>query len=110
VSTTIEMRVGMSLYWVTLTQDSDGKGWTARWEQNGRTQEVWSAGAKREVMNEARGFAKRIEEQENRHVVPCPPTLRTGEKPPLKCMCGTVNPTFHEGFDGYERTDCCECL
>lgn len=81
MSTTIEMRVGMSCYWVTLTQDSDKRGWTASWEQNDRPRQVSSLGTKRDAVDEVRTEARRIEQKENRHVVPCPPTLRTGEVP-----------------------------
>jgi len=59
VSRTIEMRVGMSLYWVKL-YTSDGGGVWAMWKQGGQVRKVWSAGSMRDAEHEARVEAERL--------------------------------------------------
>lgn len=60
MSLTAEMRVGMSVYWVKITAERDG--FRATWTQRDLPLEVWAAGAKREVLAEARLIATTINE------------------------------------------------
>lgn len=59
----MEMRVGMSLYWVTMNEDGDHKGWSATWKQLGRQMMVSCLGTKEEVLNEARKMARELEKE-----------------------------------------------
>lgn len=60
-STVVEMRVGMSSYWVKLTPEANG--WSAEWKQLDRPRQVWSAGTKREALAEAKRIAAELNAQ-----------------------------------------------
>lgn len=56
-----EVRVGMSLYWVTVVKS--GPGYRATWKQHGLQREVWSAGHKGDALDEVRIIARGLDEE-----------------------------------------------
>lgn len=54
--TTAEMRIGFSLYWVTLSPQSGG--WSAAWRQDDKDVSVWTTGTSRDALTEARRIAE----------------------------------------------------